>query len=192
MKRIFATLLTVSTFCLLTACATKIHPTVEHNPPPAEPLKSFGKFTLKPAVLASKKSHEKGSAEKALIKIQDNMDLRAGKLFEQWNALESGDRELIVTPVVEDLKFVSGGKRFLAGGLAGSSAVRMVVTLEDAETGKLIARPEFYQRAAAIGGAYTMGGTDNNMLIRINSVFRDYLENNYVEAVGGPTGARTE
>ena len=58
----------------------------------------------------------------------------------------------------------------------------------DVESGELIAHPEFYQRAAAMGGAFTIGGTDNAMLIRIASLITDYTENNYHSAVGGPTG----
>jgi hypothetical protein len=39
-----------------------------------------------------------------------------------------------------------------------------------------------------MGGAWSVGGTDNGMLSRIVSISADYLRNNYANAVGGPTG----
>lgn len=56
------------------------------------------------------------------------------------------------------------------------------------ETGKTIATPEFYARAAAMGGAWTFGTTDNLMLTRIAARLTDYLKANYDRAVGGPSG----
>ncbi|MES2405054.1 MAG: hypothetical protein V4567_12065, partial [Pseudomonadota bacterium] len=70
----------------------------------------------------------------------------------------------------------------------GSSAVLMRVKFTDAQTGRVIADPEFYQRAAAYGGAWSIGGTDNGMLARIATVVQQYLQNNDARAVGGPTG----
>jgi hypothetical protein len=59
------------------------------------------------------------------------------------------------------------------------------------DTGKVIADPEFYQRAAAEGGTWTFGATDKSMLVRINTVAQQYLQRNYAHAVGGPTGLDT-
>ena len=53
----------------------------------------------------------------------------------------------------------------------------------------MLAQPEFFQRAAAMGGAWSIGGTDNGMLERIATIAQDYLVRNYDQAVGGPTGA---
>ena len=53
----------------------------------------------------------------------------------------------------------------------------------------MIASPLFFARAAAIGGRWTFGVTDNLMLVRIADRFTDYLAANYATAVGGPTGA---
>ena len=91
-------------------------------------------------------------------------------------------------PSIEELKFVSGGNRAWAGAFAGSSAVRMRVRFSDKATGAVVAEPEFYQRAAAMGGAYTFGGSDNAMLVRIASVIEEYARRNHAQAVGGPTG----
>jgi len=64
----------------------------------------------------------------------------------------------------------------------------MKVKFIDAETKAVIAEPEFYQRAAAMGWAWSVGATDNDMLDRIATVFQEYLERNYDKPVGGPTG----
>jgi hypothetical protein len=93
---------------------------------------------------------------------------------------------------VSELKFVDGGTRFFAGAFAGSSAVVMQLRLIDAATKAVVAQPEFFQRAAAMGGAWSIGGTDNSMLERIAGVAQEYLRRNYDDAVGGPTGADPE
>ncbi len=56
------------------------------------------------------------------------------------------------------------------------------------DSGKEIAAAMFYARAAAMSGAWTFGVTDNLMLARITDTISDYLQNNYLQAVGGPTG----
>lgn len=165
----------------LSGCVTNIRPTVASNPPPAKPLNAFGSFEVRPlSVDAGVKEPE------ALVKIQQNLDQKLGVLVGQWN--RGVGPTLVIEPRVRELKFVGGGGRFLAGSLAGSSAVRLTVTLTDKDSGQVIAEPEFYQRAAAMGGAYSFGGTDNAMLVRISSVVDEYLRRNYEQAVGGPTG----
>lgn len=84
---------------------------------------------------------------------------------------------------------VRNQERFWAGAFAGSSAVVMQVNFKDAETGNTIAAPTFYQHASAMGGAFSIGGTDNTMLYRIAEIINDYVMRNYENAVGGPTGA---
>ena len=64
----------------------------------------------------------------------------------------------------------------------------MTVRFTDKASGRVIAEPEFFQRAAAMSGAYSFGGNDNAMLIRITSVVEQYLLRNHQRAVGGPTG----
>jgi len=126
--------------------------------------------------------------DRALVKIQENLDLRLNPVLASWNSAgDPAGRTLLIQPEIH-IKFISGGTRFLAGALAGSSAVVMRVKFVDAATGKEVAYPEFYQRAAAMGGAYSMGGTDNNMLIRIANLVSEYTIANHKAAVGGPTG----
>jgi len=61
------------------------------------------------------------------------------------------------------------------------------VRFSDADTGEEIADPEFYQHAAAMSGAWSMGGADNAMLARESTLIASYLSANYDQAVGGPT-----
>jgi hypothetical protein len=166
---------------LLSGCVTHIRPTVTSNPPPTRAFKEFATFEVKR--LAADDGVEEPEAR---VKIQQNLDQKLDPLTANWKRGE-GDT-LLIEPRIRELKFVGGGGRFLAGSLAGSSAVRMTVKFTDKATGDLIAEPEFYQRAAAMGGAYSFGGTDNAMLVRISSVVEEYMRRNYEEAVGGPTG----
>lgn len=55
-------------------------------------------------------------------------------------------------------------------------------------SGKVIATPEFYQRANAMAGAWTVGAHDNAMLQRVTVLVANYLSGNYDDAVGGATG----
>lgn len=166
---------------LLSGCVTKIQPTVTENPPPSRAFSTFKAFEIRP--LATDPGVEEPEAVK---KIQEYLDAKIGPLVKQWNR-GAGDT-LVIEPRIHELKFVSGTHRVFAGSMAGSSAVRMTFRITNKATGELVAQPEFYQRAAAMGGAYSFGSTDNQMLERICTVSEQYLERNYVQAVGGPTG----
>lgn len=169
---------------LCCACVTHIRPDVTGNPPPAEAFSQFQRFQLEPVQVSDEAAHEAAAVEK----ISQYLALRPGATLASWNTTGAGGRLLKVEPRIVKLKFVSGGARFFAGALAGSSAVLVRVKFVDAQTGQVIADPEFYQRAAASGGAWSVGGTDNGMLARIATVIDQYLQRNYRHAVGGPTG----
>ena len=167
---------------LMSSCATHIRPTVASNPPPARALNTFGVFELRRVV-----ADEGVKEPDAMVKIQQVCDGKLNPILASWN--RGGGSTLVIEPRVHELKFVSGANRVLAGAMAGSSAVRMTVKLTDKTSGAVIAEPEFYQRAAAWGAAYTFGANDNNMLSRICTVVSEYLRRNYTQAVGGPTGS---
>lgn len=169
---------------LCCACVTHIRPNVASNPPPAEPLSHFQHFILEPMKVSDAAAHETD----ALAKITVYMHQRVGGRLATWENRSQDGRVLDIQPYIVQLKFVGGGARFFAGALAGSSAVLMRVRFIDAQTGRVIANPEFYQRAAASGGAWSIGGTDNGMLARITTVVQQYLDRNYGQAIGGPTG----
>lgn len=155
----------------------------EQNPPPAIALSHFDKFILKPVRINESLANANQSA---INEIQKNIDLHVKPMLASWNK-QDGSRTLILQPVINDLKFVGGAKRALGGALAGSSAVLLGMQLRDQDSQKPVASPEFFQRAAAMGGAWSFGGTDNHMLARIVQVAKRYLEENYDKTVGGPT-----
>lgn len=169
---------------LCCACVTHIRPNVAANPPPAEPLSHFQHFMLAPIKVSAEAERETAAVDKISLYMQQ----RVGRTLAGWENRNQSGRVLNVEPYIVQLKFVGGGARFFAGALAGSSAVLMRVKFTDAQTGQVLANPEFYQRAAAYGGAWSIGGTDNGMLARIATVVQQYLDRNYAQAVGGPTG----
>jgi hypothetical protein len=129
--------------------------------------------------------------EKAFAKIQENITATMTPLLSKWNGAGSTpgpSRTLVITPVITEIKFINATARVWSGVLSGSSAVIMKVQISEKETGHTIAEPIFYARAAAMGGAWTLGSTDNLMLTRIAGRLTDYLADNYAAAVGGPTG----
>lgn len=181
MKKHIALLMVVA---VLSACATQIKPTRTQNPPPAEPLANFQRFEVMPIQASTEAARE----AKALAQIDTNLREKLLATTSAWQTGDPAGRTLRIEPHVEQLKFVGVAGRFWVGPLAGSSAVVMRVRLVDAATGRVIAEPEFYQRAAAMGGAFTVGGSDYGMLVRIATTAQQYLQRNYWQAVGGPTG----
>ncbi len=160
------------------------------NPPPTTKLSDFdrieiSKFSL-PAPYAGQEANEKAKEN-----LQVNFDQRTQSWLSTVNSREIKSTEarvLLVEPVITKIKFITGGKRFWAGAFAGDSRVLINMKLTDKATGAVIANPEFYQQANAIGATWTFGATDKTMLERITSLMSDYLAKNYTEAVGGPTG----
>lgn len=187
----------LSQLCLLLAiwlvggCATQIKTDVTQNPAPAERFSQFTRFEMAKITLVPPYAGQEAN-EKALLKIQENVDLKMTPALATWNgaaAAGAATRTLRIEPVIPEIKFINATSRVFAGALAGSSAVILRVRITEKETGKVIAEPEFYARAAAMGGAYSLGTTDNVMLVRIAGRLTDYLLANYSQAVGGPTGA---
>lgn len=166
------------------ACVTHIRPDVAGNPPPTERFSNFQHYVLEPITVSDEAAHETAAVDKISIYMQQ----RVAPTLAGWENRNQNGRVLDVAPRIIQLKFVGGGARFFAGALAGSSAVLVRVKFTDAQTGRVIAEPEFYQRAAAMGGAWSFGGTDHGMLARITTVIQQYLNRNYTQAVGGPTG----
>ena len=175
-------------------CATQIKTSVAQNPPPAEPIANFFRIELGRVRMLPPYAGQAPN-EAALVKIQENVSARMDPALADWNRRTESPgagRTLVIDPVIEEIKFISGAKRFRAGAYAGSSAVILRATLTEKETGRLVAAPMFYAKAAAMGGAWSFGGTDNAMLVRIANRLTDYLLANFDAAVGGPTGAEPE
>ena len=169
---------------LIHGCATKIKASSSHNPAPATAFSSYGRIDVKPVAYAP---GYKGNPA-ALGKIAANLDKDLAPSLAQWNSRPDNGRTLTVEPIVEEMSFKSTTKRVFLGPLAGSSGVLMRVTFRD-NTGKVIAAPEFFQRANAMSGGFTLGVQDNRMLTRVSRLASSYVIANYDQAVGGPTGA---
>lgn len=187
-------------FCLLFFAAgsalakDEIRPSVERNAPPKVQLDRYSRFQLKPVVLAPAYAQHEAN-KKALASVQENFDQRLGAWAAQRNAEpEKGAPAptLVMEPIVEKVRFISGGKRFWAGAFAGSSQILVKLRLTDAATGEVIAEPEFYQHARGMAGAWTIGGADNAMLARVATLAQDYVAANYGALAGGATGWESE
>lgn len=188
-------LASVAMLCFaLSGCATRyIKPTTTQNPAPAAAFSQFDRYEVKPLQLAPAYAAE-GANQKAFAKIDEHWNAKVVAVVNNWNqqSAKKGQRTLVIEPRVEHLKFINGGARFWVGAMAGSSAVIMKVKYIDQSTGKVVAEPEFFQRAAAMSGAWTMGAQDNLMLERIVDVAASYNNANYARAVGGASGATAE
>jgi hypothetical protein len=172
-------------------CATQIKTDTTQNPPPAEKFANFTRFEMpKIAILPPYAGQEPN--ERALVKIQENVNQRMNPALQTWHSSAPAGvpiRTLLIEAAVPEIKFINATSRVFAGAMAGSSAVILRVKIAEKETGKVIAEPIFYARAAAMSGAYSLGGADNAMLVRIANRLSDYLLANYGQAVGGVTGA---
>jgi hypothetical protein len=172
-------------------CATQIKTETTLNPPPAEKFANFTRFDMPKIALIPPYAGQEPN-ERALVKIQENVNLRMNPALQTWNSSAPAGaavRTLLIEATISEIKFINATSRVFAGAMAGSSAVILRARITEKETGKVIAEPLFYARAAAMGGAYSMGGTDNAMLVRIANRLSDYLLANYSRAVGGITGA---
>ncbi|GFE81681.1 hypothetical protein GCM10011487_36810 [Steroidobacter agaridevorans] len=160
------------------------------NPPPTAALNSFDRFEIVPFAMGAPYAGEEVN-EDARQRLQVNLDERVPPLLTEWNAKEaksSPPKTLKIEPAVTHVKFISGKARFWKGAFAGGTAVLVTVKLSDAATGEVIAEPQFYQHANAMGAAWSYGATDKAMLVRTTDLISEYLKANYAAAVGGPTG----
>lgn len=148
------------------------------NPPATVALNTFHKFEMKPVAMGAPFAGQKGN-EAAKTMLQANLDDRIGKVLAEWNAKGGGERTLRIEPEIRYVRFITGGKRFWGGGLAGASSIMLKVKMTDAQSGQVVAEPDFYQHANALGAAWSFGATDKTMLIRISSMLRGYLQSNY-------------
>jgi len=168
------------------------------NPAPAAAFGAYQAFELKPLAISDElKASDTGV--KATGKIQENIDARLKPIIEGWAKMNEGQNKdksngstLVFEPSVDDLRFIGGAKRFFAGALAGSSHVVMKLKIVEQPSGKVIAEPEFYQRASGMAGAWTVGAHDNTMLSRVVELAANYMSQNFVGAVGGPSGREEE
>jgi len=159
------------------------------NPPPAKKFAGYAGYDLS-AMQIDPELAEKKNADKVLAKVQASMHKHVQPLVDSWNGsadAAAADR-LRIEPRIVSLHKPSGANRFFAGAFAGQSRIIVKVRIVEAQAGALIAEPEFYQHANALGGAWSIGATDNAMLERVTELIATYLRTNYDTPVGGATG----
>ena len=187
LKKIFA--IALLSLCFSAIAADKIEPPTfdqdARNPPPTIALKAFQRFELRPVAMNAPWKG-KSSNDEALVGLQNNVNLRANPIVEEWNAMPASEqaRTLVIEPEITYVHFVTGGKRFFGGASLGDSVVVVKMRLTDATTGEVIAEPTFYQKANKFGAVFSYGATDKHMLIRISAMIADYLRSNYESPVG--------
>lgn len=159
------------------------------NPPPATPLSGYGGYTLA-TITMDEEIGKKKNADKVHNRVIENMQKHVQPLIDEWNgkADANNPEKLLFEPRIVSLHKPSGANRFFAGALSGQSRIIIKMKITEAGSGKLIAEPEFYQHANAVGAAWSFGATDNAMLERITELMATYLTRNYLAAVGGSTG----
>ncbi|MBI4682722.1 MAG: hypothetical protein HY757_06440 [Nitrospirae bacterium] len=146
-------------------CATKMSKPSSAPQPAKVKFSEFNAVEMKHIEISPEYASSDAN-QKAAKKINEHLDNKMRMVFSGLNngKEQSAGRTLLIEPYIKEIKFISGGARFWVGAMAGSSAVLMKVTFTDKATGEVIAEPEFYRDANAMGGAYSMGSTDNLML----------------------------
>jgi hypothetical protein len=166
-----------------TAWATPI------NPPPAHKLQGYAGYELKDVAFDPNLSDKK-NVQKVVAKVDENLKRNVQPILQNWNASSNAraSQKIVIEPYITSLHKPSGATRFFAGAFAGDGHINVKVRIVEEPSGKVIAEPEFYRRANAMAGAWTVGGHDNAMLEKVTGLVANYLSANYTEAVGGETG----
>ncbi len=107
--------------------------------------------------------------------------IRITGLLDQWNTnVQAGARDtLVVRTELVELRIVSGGARFFAGAFAGDSFLDLDLRLVNKHTGEQISKVRVRKDADAMGGAWSVGKTDQNLDQYVIEIIRTYLSNNY-------------
>ena len=190
MKKSILSLLGIVASLLLSGCATQIKTDVVQNPPPTEKFSNFTRFEMSDVTLLPPYAGQEAN-EKALIKIKENVAAKMAPALARWNEAGSKSappRTLLIELIIPEIKFINATARVWSGAMAGSSAVVLRARITEKETGRVVATPEFFSRAAAFSGSLSLGAADNAMLVRIAGRLTDYLQANHGDAVGGPSG----
>jgi hypothetical protein len=107
--------------------------------------------------------------------------LKRKNLFKRVEASGKAPGEgktLFVDATITSLRIVSGGARFWAGAMAGRSHMKIQVRLIDGESDSLVAEKELFGAPSAMGGAWSVGGTDKALPGRMGIFLGDYVLSN--------------
>jgi hypothetical protein len=163
-----------------TGCATHMAPMQSFPARPASKLSGYGTVYLQKATIApAYASH--GANIKAVNKIDEHLAKQVHSIYSDVKVIsknadtrsEVGKSALLISPYVEEIKWIGGAARFWVGAMAGSSAMNMRVTFTDIESGAVIAEPIFWASASAYSGPF--GVADNAMLGKIAADVGNYI-----------------
>ena len=117
------------------------------NPAPTVAFNAYQRFEIVKVAMDAPYAGQKGN-EVARDYLQGNLDERVGAVLKAWNEQPAGDapRTLKIEPKLTHVRFISGGKRFFAGGFAGKSWVYVTAKLTDVQTGAVVGEPGFTSR----------------------------------------------
>ena len=173
------TLFMAAAFCSAMLCSAGCGTHVSRPSGSPQPSKvRFSEFTaveMKHLEIADEYASS-GANQKAARKIDEELFDKMRLVFPGLRDAQgrSDGRTLLIEPYVKQIKFIGGAARFWVGAWAGSSAVLMKVTYTDTSTGEVLVETEFYRAANAMGGAYSMGATDNQMLEAVAQDIANY------------------
>ncbi len=178
MKRLVMLVPVAVVTLLLQGCATTLSKPDSAPQPATVRLGTFANVALEPVEISPEFAAHSAN-KKAAKKINELLQDQMVYIFPNMNSDEKKDGStLVIKPLIKEIKFIGGAARFWLGAMAGSSAVLMQVDYIDKQTADVVAAPEFYNQASAMGGAYSMGTTDNLMLDQIVDQIIKYTKAN--------------
>jgi hypothetical protein len=161
---------------VLGGCTTQIHPPTVGNEKSKARLGQYEAVSLS-AIKVERMEGDSGDLA-AVGHIERNLSTCMKGVFPSLREGQAGSAGLSIEPIITDLKKVNGSERFWLGAMAGSSAVLLKVRYTDKASNQIVAEPTFYAKASAMGGAWSIGGTDNAMLSRVVSEACNYAQEN--------------
>lgn len=156
---------------------------------PSQPLSSFSRFELAPMTFSPEILNEEGKMREAR-EFEIAYRTRIRGLLDQWNTnVQGGARDtLVVEADLVRLRIISGGARFWAGAFAGDSFLDLNLRLVNKYTGERISNIRVYKDADAMGGAWSIGQTDQNLDLYVIEIIHTYLSENYQQVAANLDG----
>lgn len=184
----------------LAGCASYSKPVSTQAFAPREMFSSFQQFELKPLqLLQHGHTDQQQQAERYL---QAELSAQLGPLLTSWNQrndkVQAKHHTLIVQPSVEYLKlghkrhyysFLNFTAAYFDSAYPSYSELHVRLVYKDAETGRIIASPMFYQRTDTIEDTEVLGPQNRRILNQLVTLITNYTRLNFDQQVGGPNGA---
>lgn len=148
---------------------------------PLKPLSEFRDYEIKPIAMSTGVMADDAKAQVSQ-ELGAKITARVTPLLHNWRtqkAQGASGSVLIIEPKVQQLRVISAGARFFLGYMMGESFIEVELKLTDSATGQVIATPHIRRSADAMGGTWSIGATDRNLLDYITDIVHRYLEVNH-------------